>query len=168
MRITGSCWYTPSYSVLFFLSLLERERERERERAREQGGAEREGDRTWSRLQAPSCQHRAPCWAWTHERWDHDLSWSQTLNPLSHTGAPVCPFLKGTKALSISFFFLFFFFFSIIHFYVSPRHTPLPRKHLTHKEQQGDLRLHASMENVYYNWSLTFSFNPMAFAHISR
>ena len=52
------------------------------------GGAEREGDRIWSRLQALSCQHRARCGAQTHELWDHDLGQSQTLNQLSHPGAP--------------------------------------------------------------------------------
>ena len=51
---------------------------------------ERRRHRIWagSRLQA-SVQHRAPCGAWTHEPWDHNLSWSQTLNWLSHLGAPV-------------------------------------------------------------------------------
>ena len=27
--------------------------------------------------------------AWTHELWDHDVSWSRMLNWLSHTGAPL-------------------------------------------------------------------------------
>ena len=34
------------------------------------GGAERGRHRIWSRLQAPSCQHRARCLAQTHELWD--------------------------------------------------------------------------------------------------
>ena len=50
------------------------------------GGAEREGDRIWSRLQALSCQHRAWCRAQTYGLRDHDLSWSRTLNRLSHAG----------------------------------------------------------------------------------
>ena len=32
-----------------------------------------------------------PTWAWTHELWDHDLSWSWMLNQLSHPGTPVPP-----------------------------------------------------------------------------
>ena len=65
------------------------ERERERERASTSGeGAERERHRIRSRFQALSCQHRAPCGARTHQLQDHDLSQSQTLNLLSHPGAP--------------------------------------------------------------------------------
>ena len=56
----------------------EGQRERERKRGRH---------RIQSRLQALSCQHRAWCRAQTHELWDHDLSWSWTLNRLSHPGA---------------------------------------------------------------------------------
>ena len=41
--------------------------------------------------QAPSCQHRAWCGTWTHELWDHDLRWSQSLNWLSHPGGPCLP-----------------------------------------------------------------------------
>ena len=52
------------------------------------GGAERGGDRIWSRLQALSCEHRVPRWAWTHEPWDYDLSQNWTLNQLSYPGAP--------------------------------------------------------------------------------
>ena len=52
------------------------------------GGAERDGDRIRSRLQALSCQHRARCGAQTHRLQDHDLSQSWTLNRLSHPGAP--------------------------------------------------------------------------------
>ena len=53
------------------------------------GEGQREGD-TESEA---GCQHRARHGTWTHELWDHDLSWSQTLNRLSHTGAPVWLFL---------------------------------------------------------------------------
>ena len=60
-------------------------RQRERE---SRGGAEREGDRIGSGLQAPSCQHRAPHGARTQEPWDHDLSRCQMLSRLSHPGAP--------------------------------------------------------------------------------
>ena len=45
-----------------------------------QRGAEREGDRIRSRLQALSCQHRARHRAQTHKPRDHDLS------PLTHPG----------------------------------------------------------------------------------
>ena len=50
-------------------------------------GRERGRHRIRSRLQAPSCQHPAQCGAGTHQPWDHDLSWSQTLNRQSHPGA---------------------------------------------------------------------------------
>ena len=46
--------------VVFFLSFFLREREKERETEYEQGrGRERGRHRIRSRLQAPSCQHRA-------------------------------------------------------------------------------------------------------------
>ena len=62
---------------------------RQRETEREQGrGRERRRHRVRSRLQAPSCQHRARRGARTHELRDHDLSGSRTLNRLSHPGAP--------------------------------------------------------------------------------
>ena len=51
------------------------------------GQRERE-TQNWSRLQALSCQHRAQREARTHKLWDHDLNQSQTLNRLSHRGAP--------------------------------------------------------------------------------
>ena len=73
--------------VFFLMFIFDRERERERARM-SGGGAERGRHRIWSRLQAPSCQHRARCGAPTHEPWDHDLSRSQKLNQLSHPGAP--------------------------------------------------------------------------------
>ena len=50
-------------------------------------GRERGRHRIWSRLQALNWQHRARRGARTHELWDHDLSWSRTLNWLSHPGA---------------------------------------------------------------------------------
>ena len=51
-------------------------------------GREKEGDRLRSRLQAPSCRHRAQCGARTPELQDHDPSRSQMFNRLSHPGAP--------------------------------------------------------------------------------
>ena len=39
--------------------------------------------------QAPHWEWRAQCGAPTHETWDNDLSQSQTLNLLSHPGAPL-------------------------------------------------------------------------------
>ena len=50
------------------------------------GGAER---RTEDLKQGPHWQQQAGCGAWTHEPWDHDLSWSWTFNQLSHPGAPL-------------------------------------------------------------------------------
>ena len=69
----------------FFFLMFIFENERERDRVRMGRGWE---DRIRSRLQALSCQHRAWHGAWTHGLWDHDLSWSETLNRLSHPGAP--------------------------------------------------------------------------------
>ena len=69
------------YIYLFF----ERQRETEHEQGR---GRERGRPRIRSRLQAPSCQHRARHGARSHKPWDGDLSWSRTLNWLSHPGAP--------------------------------------------------------------------------------
>ena len=64
---------------------------RERERLSvSEGGAEREGDtelKASSRIQAPSCQHRAWRRAGTQEPWDHALSPNRPLNQLSHPGA---------------------------------------------------------------------------------
>ena len=59
-----------------------------------EGQRERGRHRIWSRLQAVSCQHRAWCRARTHKPWVHDLSWSWTLNRLSHPSA-----LKYLKSL---------------------------------------------------------------------
>ena len=68
--------------------IFERKREREWQSVSNEGKAERGSQRIWSRLQALSCQHRAQCRARTHELWDHDLSQSQILNWLSHSGTP--------------------------------------------------------------------------------
>ena len=79
-----SCLFKKKKCFSVHLFLREREREREREtkceswRSRERGR-----HRIRSRLQAPSCQHRARCGARTHKPWDHDLSWSRMLNWLS-------------------------------------------------------------------------------------
>ena len=69
---------------LMFIYFWERERETEHEQGR---GRERGRHRIRSSLQVPSCQHRAQNGAWTHEPWDHDLSWSQPLKQLSHPGS---------------------------------------------------------------------------------
>ena len=61
----------------------------ETERDRAWGGeGQRGGDRIGSRLQDPSCQHRARHGARTHKLQDHDLNQSRTLNQLSHPGTP--------------------------------------------------------------------------------
>ena len=69
------------FKCLFFLF----ERDTEYKQGR---GRERRRHRIQSRLQAPSCQHRARHGAGTHDLWDHDLSWSQMLNWLNHPGGP--------------------------------------------------------------------------------
>ena len=73
---------------MFLILIYFWERERERQSV-SRGGAETEGHRIQSRLQALSCQHKARHGAQTHKLWDHDLSSSRTLNQLSHPGAPV-------------------------------------------------------------------------------
>ena len=70
-------WIWIFFNVYLFLRQCKQGRGRERGRHRIQ-----------SKLQALNCQHRAWHGAWTHELWDHDLSRSQTLNRLSHPGAP--------------------------------------------------------------------------------
>ena len=93
--------------------------ERERETEHEQGrGRERGRHRIPSRLQALSCQHRARRGARTHGPRDHDLSRSQTLNRLSHPGAPsLAQLLKypcKTPHGKSYFFFFHFFFLALI------------------------------------------------------
>ena len=78
----------PLYFI-FFSVLLTFERKKEREAKHKlEMGRERGRHRIRSRLQAPSRQHRAQCGAQTHKPWDRDLSRSQSLNRLSHPGAP--------------------------------------------------------------------------------
>ena len=85
-------------NFLMFFNLSLRQTEHEQGRGRERGR-----DRIWSRLQALSCQHRVWCGARTNRVWDHDLSWSRTINRLSHPGAPfISPFLIGVY-LSFNF-----------------------------------------------------------------
>ena len=63
--------------------------ESKRDRAGEgEGQNQRERHTIPNRLQALSCQHRAPHRAQTHRLRDHDLSRSRTPNRLSHPGAP--------------------------------------------------------------------------------
>ena len=69
------------YFIYIYLFLIETEHKWGR-------GRERRRHRIQSRLQAPSCQHRAQRGAWTHKPWDHDLNQSCMLNWLSHQGAP--------------------------------------------------------------------------------
>ena len=68
--------------------IFERERQRQREWER---GRERGRHKIRSRPQALSCHHRTWCGARTHKPWDHDLSWSQPLNRLRHSGFPWNP-----------------------------------------------------------------------------
>ena len=82
--LIASSFYFIFFNVYLFL------RERERETEHEQGACRERGrHRTRSRLRALSCQHRTRHGARTHKPWDHDLSWSRTLNQLSHPGSPV-------------------------------------------------------------------------------
>ena len=82
--------YILFYFILMLIYFWERQTECKLGRGRERGR-----HRIWSRLQALSCQHRARHGARTHEPYDHDLSWSQMLNRLSHPGAtPPPPFFK--------------------------------------------------------------------------
>ena len=60
---------------------------------------DRQTDRIGSRLQDPSCQHRAWPGARTHEPWDHDLSWSRMLNRLSHPGTLGVSSYKGSSSI---------------------------------------------------------------------
>ena len=56
--------------------------------------------------QALSCWHRAQRGACTHKLWDHDLSWSPSLNQLSHPGAPqIFLFLNDLKKIFLMFIF---------------------------------------------------------------
>ena len=75
----------------FFKNVYFWERETHRVWVRE--GREKGRHRIWSRLQDLSCQYRAWCRAQPHELWDHDLSPSQTLNQVSHPGAPLQCFI---------------------------------------------------------------------------
>ena len=71
-----------------FLYIWERDTECEQGRGRKRGRC-----RIRSRFQTLSHQHRARCGAETHQPWDHGLSWSQTLDRLSHPSAPGWGFL---------------------------------------------------------------------------
>ena len=68
---------------LMFISFWETDRQTECEQGRARG---RGRHRSWSRLQALSCQHRARHEARTHGPRDHDLSWRWMLKQLSHPG----------------------------------------------------------------------------------
>ena len=81
-----------SFCFLFFFFFLFTyfwDQEREIETEHEQGRARERGrHRIWSRFQAVSCQHRTQHGAGTHQPWEHNLSWSWTLNLLRHSGTP--------------------------------------------------------------------------------
>ena len=71
--------FCPTFFFFLMFIIFERQRERERKPG---WGRERGRHRIRTRLQA------LPTWARTHKPWDHDLSRNQTLNRLSHLGAP--------------------------------------------------------------------------------
>ena len=111
-----------------FIYSWERDRQTEHEWAR---GRERERGRHRipGRLQALSYQHRARSEARTHEPWDHDLSWSWTLNRLSHPGPPkLCHFYLTLSLYIINYQFLLILppnispkkFLSLCFWYLSP------------------------------------------------
>ena len=84
MHINSTVFTKMSFLFIFFKGDIYFERERE-----SGGGTQKEGERD-----NPKCyQHRAQCKAQTREPGDHDLSQSQTPNPLSHPGAPVLSFV---------------------------------------------------------------------------
>ena len=80
------CGFFGFLKFFFNVYLFLRQRETEHEQGR---GRERGRHWIWNRLQALSCQPRARRGAWTHGPGDRDLSWSRTLNRLSHPGAPI-------------------------------------------------------------------------------
>ena len=76
---------TASVRIFFNVYLFWGEREHTRAWVGE-GQRERE---TEDSKQALHWQQKAQCGTRTHEPWDHDLSWNQTLNRLSHPSAPL-------------------------------------------------------------------------------
>ena len=82
------------YFLIFLMLIYSWEIETEQGR-----GKERRRHRIWSRLWAPSCQHRAWRGTRTQKPWGRDLSRSRTPNPLSHPGAPACSFFRLEIAL---------------------------------------------------------------------
>ena len=87
--ITYFCHGCAFFKKLFkYLFIFERERKREREGAWAGRSRERGRHSIRSRLQTPSCQYRARCRAQTYKLQSHNLGRSQTLNWLSHAGAP--------------------------------------------------------------------------------
>ena len=97
---TGSNIYKRHQKKIFLMFIYfegERETERERGRSRERGRR-----RIWSRLQAPSCEHRVQGGARTHKPkpWPGPKS---TLNWLSHPGTPFCASVKYLPINSLCF-----------------------------------------------------------------
>ena len=87
------------------------------------GGAESEEDRGSKGVQR--WQQRAQCRAWTHKPWDHDLSWSGTLNRLSHPSAPVIFCCRTQEFLFCAFFFFFPSQSCLLHYQLSKFSFPL-------------------------------------------
>ena len=85
MRLWKSTYFLLFKKKFFSVYFWDREKQTEHEWGRDR---ERRKHRIRSRLQALCCQHRAWREARTHKPWDHDLSQSQSLNWLSHPGAP--------------------------------------------------------------------------------
>ena len=80
-------WSLFCFVLKFFFNIYLLLRDRDKAWAGEEQSEEETQNR--SRLQAPSCWHRARLGTRTHKLRDHALSQSQMLNLLNHPGAPV-------------------------------------------------------------------------------
>ena len=98
-----------NYEITFLKKILNVyfwEREIERVQAHEWRRGRERGRHTeiWSRLQAPSCQHRAWHGARTQEPQDRDLSWSWIPNWLSYSGTPkITVFIRKLHVPKVTF-----------------------------------------------------------------
>ena len=89
------------YLIFCNVYFCESDRERDRDREWAGEGGERGRHRIQRRLQALSCQHRSQRGARTHEPWDHDLSWGQMLNQLTHPSAPKAAYKTSSSFTKI-------------------------------------------------------------------
>ena len=111
-----------------FTYLRERQRQRDREREIQsvsRGGGHQRERKIQNPKQAPGSELSAqsPMWGLNPWTWDHDLSWSQMLNWLSHPGTPII----SQGSLSREIFSTF-----ITHVYVQRNSITLFLYHLAH------------------------------------